>query len=173
MTLEELLGFAFKASIFLIAFKFGTAANAQSMFLLFERPSLLLRSLPWPDFNLDHHLSNLRGGTTIPGRGRFGGDMHRPCITANAGLFLPLGSGRLFAAQVGGIKGIHRGTIIGLSSFDAPLPDLVRLVAYSRWIHRAARGEKRTARPARKSLRWLEYVAGILDRAGREAAGSH
>ena len=45
MTLEELLGFAFKASIFLVVFKLGTATNARSIFFLFERPSLLLRSL--------------------------------------------------------------------------------------------------------------------------------
>jgi predicted Na+-dependent transporter len=45
MTLEELLGLAVNASIFLIVFKLGTAANAQSIFFLFERPSLLLRSL--------------------------------------------------------------------------------------------------------------------------------
>jgi len=45
MTLEELLGLAVKASIFLIVFRLGTAANAQSIFFLFERPSLLLRSL--------------------------------------------------------------------------------------------------------------------------------
>jgi BASS family bile acid:Na+ symporter len=45
MTLEELLRFAFTASVFFIVFKLGTAANAQSIFLLFKRPSLLLRSL--------------------------------------------------------------------------------------------------------------------------------
>src|SRR5215467_7090724 len=45
MTLEELFGLAVKVSIFLIVFKLGTAANAQSIFFLFERPSLLLRSL--------------------------------------------------------------------------------------------------------------------------------
>jgi bile acid:Na+ symporter, BASS family len=45
MTLEELLGFLFQASIFFIVFKLGTAANARSILFLFERPSLLLRSL--------------------------------------------------------------------------------------------------------------------------------
>jgi hypothetical protein len=45
MTLEDLLGLSFEASIFFIVFKLGTAANAQSIFFLFERPSLLLRSL--------------------------------------------------------------------------------------------------------------------------------
>jgi hypothetical protein len=36
MTLKELLGFAFKASIFFIVFKLGSAVNARSIFFLFE-----------------------------------------------------------------------------------------------------------------------------------------
>lgn len=56
---------------------------------------------------------------------------------------LPTGTGRLFAAQVGGIQGVHRGTILGLASFDASLADLVQLVAHARWIRRASRKEKR------------------------------
>jgi DNA-cytosine methyltransferase len=58
---------------------------------------------------------------------------------------LPTGTAKLFAAQVGGIRGIHRGTIIGLASFDAALKELVHLVAYTRWIRRASRAEKRAA----------------------------
>ncbi len=58
---------------------------------------------------------------------------------------LPAGTAKLFAAQVGGIQGIHRGTIIGLSSFDAALEDLVKLVAHARWIRRASRTERRAA----------------------------
>lgn len=60
-----------------------------------------------------------------------------------ATIALPTGTGRLFAAQVGGIQGVHRGTIVGLSSFDASLPDLVQLVAHARWIRRVSRKEKR------------------------------
>ena len=45
MTLADLLRLSFEASVFSIVFKLGTAANAQSIFFLFERPSLLLRSL--------------------------------------------------------------------------------------------------------------------------------
>jgi len=45
MTLEELLRYAFTASIFFIVFKLGTMANARIVFFLFQRPSLLLRSL--------------------------------------------------------------------------------------------------------------------------------
>lgn len=62
-----------------------------------------------------------------------------------ASVALPTGTARLFAAQVGGIQGVHRGTIIGLSSFDAALSDLVQLVAHARWIRRASRKEKRVA----------------------------
>lgn len=57
---------------------------------------------------------------------------------------LSTGTGRLFAAQVGGIQGVHRGTIIGLSSFDAALSELVQLVAHARWIRRASRNQKRS-----------------------------
>lgn len=56
---------------------------------------------------------------------------------------LPAGAGRLFAAQVGGIQGVHRGTIIGLASFNASLADLVQLVAHARWIRGASRKQKR------------------------------
>ncbi|WP_434425949.1 DNA (cytosine-5-)-methyltransferase [Nannocystis pusilla] len=56
---------------------------------------------------------------------------------------LPTGTGRLFAAQLGGIQGVHRGTLIGLSSFDGALADLVQLVAHARWIRRVSRKEKR------------------------------
>lgn len=67
------------------------------------------------------------------------------CTAAKlATITLPGGPGTLFAAQVGGIQGIHRGTIIGLSSFDAALPDLVHLVAHARWIRRFSRHEKRS-----------------------------
>ena len=52
---------------------------------------------------------------------------------------LPVGQATLFAAQVGSIRGVHRGTIIGLSSFDADLADLVRLVSYARWIRTTTR----------------------------------
>ena len=69
------------------------------------------------------------------------------CSAAKLGtVALRSGSAKLFAAQVGGIQGIHRGTIIGLSSFDAGLKDLVELVAHARWIRRASRTAKRSAR---------------------------
>lgn len=58
---------------------------------------------------------------------------------------LPVGTAKLFAAQIGGIQGVHRGTIFGLSSFDAALTDLVQLVAHTRWLRRATRTEKRAA----------------------------
>lgn len=67
------------------------------------------------------------------------------CAAKLATVMLPTGTGRLFAAQVGGIPGVHRGTIIGLASFDAGLADLVHLVAHARWIRRVSRKEKRGA----------------------------
>ena len=54
----------------------------------------------------------------------------------------------LFAAQIGSIEGLHRGTIIGLASFKADLPELVRLVGYSRWIRGALRRTKRKTNSA-------------------------
>lgn len=66
------------------------------------------------------------------------------CTAAKlATVVLPAGTGRLFAAQVGGIQGVHRGTIVGLASFDAALASLVQLVARARWIRRVSRKEKR------------------------------
>lgn len=54
---------------------------------------------------------------------------------------------QLFAAQIGGIDGVHRGTIIGLSSLDVGLTSLVELAAHSRWIRREIRNQKRASAP--------------------------
>lgn len=68
------------------------------------------------------------------------------CSAAKLGtISLPAGTGKLFAAQVGGIEGIHRGTIIGISSFNGPIKDLVQLVSHARWIRRAVRTKRRAA----------------------------
>ena len=61
---------------------------------------------------------------------------------------LPAGTGTLFAAQIDGIGEIHKGTIIGISSFHGPIPDLIQLVGHARWIRVAARRAKRQAEPA-------------------------
>ena len=67
------------------------------------------------------------------------------CSAAKLGtVALPSGKATLFAAQIGGIRGVHRGTIIGISSFDAALKDLVQLVAKARWLNRISRTEKRS-----------------------------
>ena len=60
---------------------------------------------------------------------------------------LPIGTGILFAAQNGGIHGVHRGTIIGISSVEGPIEELVQLVLHGRWIRVAARRTKRGAEP--------------------------
>ena len=62
-----------------------------------------------------------------------------------ATITLPVGTAELFAAQVGGIRGVHRGTIIGLSSFDGALTEFVQLVEHARWIRRATRSRVRAA----------------------------
>lgn len=61
---------------------------------------------------------------------------------------VPCGTANLFAAQVGGIAGVHRGTIVGLSSFDSSGSELLRLVAHARWMRVAARRMRREADPA-------------------------
>ncbi len=63
-----------------------------------------------------------------------------------ANVTLPTGNARLFAARVGGVKGAERSTVIGISSFDAALDELLRLVGYSRWIRPAARRQARSER---------------------------
>ena len=51
---------------------------------------------------------------------------------------------RLFAAQTGGIDGLHRGTIIGLTSMRSlPLEDLVRYIGWVRWIRPVVRRQER------------------------------
>jgi hypothetical protein len=50
----------------------------------------------------------------------------------------------LFAAQTGGIPGIHPGTIFGLASdCNAELRDLLLVVGWARWIRPATRREER------------------------------
>lgn len=61
---------------------------------------------------------------------------------------LPVGTGLLFAAHVAGISRVHKGTMIGISSFDSPSEELVQLVAHGRWVRVAARRAKRRAQPA-------------------------
>lgn len=44
-------------------------------------------------------------------------------------------SGQLFAAQTGGIAGLHRGTILGFAStLDEQLEELVQAVVWARWV---------------------------------------
>ena len=71
------------------------------------------------------------------------------CRAAQLGVVhLPVGTGRLFAAQTGGISGVHKGTIIGIASFNGATAELVQLVAHGRWLRVAARRAKRQAEPA-------------------------
>ncbi len=53
-------------------------------------------------------------------------------------------TGCLFAAQTGGIPGIHRGTIFGLASTSsANVASLLRVIGWARWIRPAIRREER------------------------------
>ncbi len=65
-----------------------------------------------------------------------------------ADVHLPAGrKGCLFAVQTGGILGVHRGTIFGISSSRAVKPaDLVGAVGWSRWIRPTMRREERRSR---------------------------
>lgn len=78
---------------------------------------------------------------------------------------LPNGCGRLFAARVGGVEGAQRTTIIGLSSFDAELAELVRLVGYTRWIRPASRRQARTAHGPTESAEPTGKAAALTARA--------
>lgn len=54
--------------------------------------------------------------------------------------------GCLFAAQIGRIPGVHRGTVFGLTSKrDVDLEGLLRIVGWVRWIRPAARRRERDA----------------------------
>ncbi len=60
-------------------------------------------------------------------------------------------SGRLFAAQIGRIPGIHRGTIFGLTSErNVELMGLLRVVGWARWIRPAARRQEREVLSAKQ-----------------------
>lgn len=63
-------------------------------------------------------------------------------------VYLPGGTGTLFAAQIGGISEVNKGTIIGVGSFNGPTAEFVQLVSHGRWIRVAARRAKRKAEPA-------------------------
>lgn len=50
-----------------------------------------------------------------------------------------------FAGQSGGIMGTHRGTILGLSSFESTPRELVRLAAHATWIRPRQRSHRRSS----------------------------
>lgn len=77
---------------------------------------------------------------------------------------LPAGTGELFAAQTGGLDGVHRGTIIGISSVELPIADLVQLIAHTRWIGPALRSRKRK-RQAADGIRPSGAASAITARA--------
>lgn len=90
-------------------------------------------------------------------------DLMAPCAVAPleywaaplADVLMPGGSmGRLFAAQTGGIAGIHRGTIFGLASNrTVELVDLLRVVGWARWIRPATRRQERRSLCVARAVR--------------------
>lgn len=79
----------------------------------------------------------------------------------------PTMTGRLFAAQTGGIDGLHRGTILGFASeSDRSLRELVSAIGWARWIRPLLRRSRKVV-TARKELRKLEAAktASVLVRA--------
>lgn len=92
------------------------------------------------------------------------------CSAAKLGtVILPSRTATLFAAQVGGIQGIHRGTLIGISSFNAALGQLIHLVAHPRWIRKAARTGKRPSHQG-ASTELSGAASGITARSNIAAA---
>lgn len=74
---------------------------------------------------------------------------------------LPDGTvGRLFAAQTGGIEGLHPGTIIGLTSLStSPLEYLVQSIGWVRWIRPLVRRQERNLRNPRRLLHGVKAVS--------------
>lgn len=113
------------------------------------RPSTPLRR--WDQSSQDGFRATARDLLGTPRWKKF--DLLAPCAVAPleywaaslADVWLPGGRvGRLFAAQTGGIPGIHQGTIFGLASdCSAELLDLLRVVSWARWIRPATRREER------------------------------
>ena len=68
-------------------------------------------------------------------------------------VLLPAGGiGRLFAAQKGSIRGIHRDTIFALSSAgDVDLKELLQIVSWARWIRPLVRKQERSRRETSES----------------------
>jgi len=80
-------------------------------------------AVPGANNRVDYHATDL-------GSVRIGGDV----------------SGRLVAAQVGGIPGLHRGTMFVLTSMlEKSLADILQVVGWARWIRVAVRRQERTA----------------------------
>ena len=78
---------------------------------------------------------------------------------------LPDGTGELFAAQTGGVDGVHPGTIIGISSVELPIGDLVQLIAHVRWIGPTLRSRSRKRRSGAGSIRPSGAASAIPARA--------
>ncbi len=97
-------------------------------------------------------------------------------------VLLPAGGiGRLFAAQKGGLMGIHRDTIFALSSAgDVDLKELVQTVSWARWIRPLVRKQERSRRetldsklPALSKKAAIDRCATVAIRANITLARQH
>ena len=102
----------------------------QTTHLSRKRVASMLKGASW---------RNLELTSPMTGRGIAFSVAELPGIAPQHGL-----TGRAFAAQTGGIEGIHRGTILGYASEGhEDLEDLLRAIAWARWIRPEVRRGRR------------------------------
>ena len=96
------------------------------------------------------------------------------CSAAMLGdVALASGRARLFAAQIGGIKGVHGGAILGLASVSASLSNLVRLISHARWVRGATRQKARRAHDSGVEVETAETAATLTVRTNIASARRH
>lgn len=95
------------------------------------KPSALIKNARWENFSLVPPLESSPICYTLADLGKVE--------------FMSGREVRLFAAQTGAIEGIHRGTIIGLTSvFNASLDELLKCIGWARWIRTVVRRQERS-----------------------------
>ena len=151
---------------------YGESATSLAMLCALDRPVLVevrpgrtvvatrqdRAPVPARDMLRDAHWENVEA--TMPD-----GKMTRYAAAKLGTVDLPNGTGELFAAQTGGIDAVHPGTIIGISSIDLPIGNLVQLIAHVRWIGPALRSRSRKRRTGAASIRPSGAASTITARA--------
>lgn len=125
-------------------------------FVVEVRPSELMSSASWKRLSRRHVATQLRNASwrsvtvaspTPEGTFDF-------AVASLTGMTPHLRvSGQLFAAQTGGIAGLHRGTILGFASArDERLEHLVEAIAWARWIRTSHRRDVRAEKSSGNEL---------------------